>query len=107
MTLVREYALEPTLLSTWKDFRYFVEKFSVAQGRLISEFPKYWKRLVYEACAACPDLEKARITEKMKGMDARLMRRKRSYDGAKPWLDNAITSNASDPFHAIIASIAV
>jgi hypothetical protein len=44
-----EYALKPSLLNNWKDFRYFTEKFGIAQGRLISRYPKRWKRMVYES----------------------------------------------------------
>jgi hypothetical protein len=41
--------LKPSLLNNWKDFRYFTEKFGIAQGRLISRYPKRWKRMVYES----------------------------------------------------------
>ena len=29
----REYALDPQLLSNWKDFRYFIEKIRLATGK--------------------------------------------------------------------------
>ncbi len=47
--MVYEYALEPELVATWgnrQDFRYFVEKFGLGQPRIVSRYPKPWKRLV-------------------------------------------------------------
>lgn len=101
--MIREYALEPHLLSNWKDIRYFIEKFSVAQGRLISEFPRHWKKMVYEACDSCGDVERTRITEKLKNIGERLIRRGREYDPGKAWVTNAMESNVKLAFHAIIA----
>ena len=51
--MIYEYALEPRLLNNWKDFRYFTEKFSFYEGRLISRFPKRWKRDVYALLSEC------------------------------------------------------
>jgi hypothetical protein len=105
--MIREYAVQPSLLGNWQDFRYFVEKFSVPQGRLISQFPKHWKRLVYESCALCSDIDKARITEKMKAIEDRLIRRARIYDGARTWIDNAVASHAENAFYAIVSEAAI
>ena len=105
--MIREYALEPALLSNWKDLRYFAEKFSVPQGRLISEFPSHWKRLVYDACSQCDDVEKMRITEMMSTMGNRLMRRARAYDDKMSWVQNACDSHSKLRFHAILACAAI
>jgi hypothetical protein len=101
--MIREYALEPDLLSSWDNFRYFTEKFSVPQGRLISRFPERWKALVYEACGDCRPVEKKRIEEALQRINDRLLRTVRSYDAKQPWLDNAVASHAGKPFHAVIA----
>ena len=65
--MLYEYALEPDLLNNWKDFRYFTEKFGVSRGRLLSPFPKRWKRLVYESLANCGEIERKRIEEGFTG----------------------------------------
>src|SRR5690606_977065 len=57
--MIHEFAVDPEALTGWQNFRYVVEKFGIPQGRLISRFPKEWKSLVYDACAACPPVEKA------------------------------------------------
>ena len=46
--MIYEFALEPKLLNNWKDYRYFVEKFGVQHGRLISSYPlqsthRFWR----------------------------------------------------------------
>ena len=100
--MVHEYALEPDVLSTWQNFRYFMEQFGVERGRLISQFPRKWKRYVIEACRET-GVNRTRIVEKLRTIDDRLIRSGRSYDPAQSWLNNAITQHGQNPFHAIIA----
>ena len=54
--MLSEYALDPELLSNWKDFRFFASQFGAAQGRLISRFPKKWKGLVMEAASGAAEI---------------------------------------------------
>jgi hypothetical protein len=102
--MLHEYALDPFVLSNWPSFRYFYEKFGVAHGRLISRFPKKWKKMVYEACGGCGDIERKRIEEKLRDIDAKLLPTGRSYDGNLAWLNNAEVQHRLQPFHAIIAN---
>ena len=101
--MVYEFAVEPTLLNTWDQFRYIVEKFDVSQGRLISRFPKEWKKMVYESLNDCKEIERARIEESLRRIDHRLLNTIRSYNGEGPtWLENAEVSHipetvSSDP----------
>lgn len=104
MTMLHEYALDPLVLSNWHSFRYFYEKFGVAHGRLISRFPKKWKKMVYEACGGCGDIERKRIEEKLRDIDAKLLTTGRSYDSNFAWLNNAEVQHRLQPFHAIIAN---
>jgi hypothetical protein len=99
-----EYALEPTVLSSWERVRYFLDSFGPWKGRFLAQYPKYWKRLVYQALT-CRDLEKKRIEERLVRLDPRVFSARSGavYDGALTWLDNAIAENAREPFHAIIA----
>lgn len=101
--MIHEFALEPTLLSSWDNFRYLVEKFGIQHGRLISRFPKKWKRLVYEACSACKEIERKKIEESLKEVDKKLLKTNRAYDGNLGWLENAEIQHALKPFRAIIA----
>ena len=98
-----EYALEPQLLNNWRDFRYFFENMGMSRGRLISRYPKHWKRLVYESLTDCGDMERKRIVEALKRADEKLLRRNNEWDGNKDWLTNAEAEHVRSPFHAIIA----
>ena len=101
--MIHEFALEPTCLDNWQDFRYFFDLFGIPHGRLISQFPKRWKMMVYDAAAHCGDIEKARIEERLRTIDEKLLRIHRPYDGTKDWLTNAEVAHVQVPFHAVIS----
>jgi hypothetical protein len=101
--MLYEYAVKPSLLNNWKDFRYFTEKFGVSRGRLISRYPKHWKRLVYESLTNCGDVERKRIEEGLQLLDDRLVRRQREWNSQYNWLANAEAEHLRSPFHAILA----
>jgi hypothetical protein len=102
--MIYEYALEPALLSNWKDFRYFAEKFGVAKGRLISRFPKRWERMVLDSLAGCGEVEKARIVESLIGLKKCIRSRHHEWNDQHNWLLNAETEHGKRPFHAIVAT---
>lgn len=101
--MLHEYALEPEVLSNWGSFRYFVDQFGVQHGRMISRFPKKWKRMVYEASLRCGEIERKRIEESLENINPKLLRTNRIYDAEIPWLSNAESQHLVQPFHAIIA----
>lgn len=105
--MIFEYALEPKLVATWgnrHDFRYFSEKFGLGQPRVVSRYPKPWKRLVWEAFRGSGELERKRIEELLVRL-SELMVQRRDYvwDPSDGWLENARAENARVPFHAILA----
>jgi hypothetical protein len=102
--MLHEYALDPSVLHNFDKVRYFLEKFGVYHGRLISRFPRKWKRMVYEACAACGDIEKKRIEVSLISADFKLMKTGRLYDDSLAWLINAEKQHSAKPFHAIISN---
>jgi len=101
--MLHEFAVEPRLLTNWKDFRYFVEKFGVPHGRLISRYPKKWKRMVFESLAECGEIERKRIEERLARLDDRMMNSSRIYNPERGWLENSETSHGLRPFRAILA----
>jgi hypothetical protein len=101
--MIYEYALEPVLLSNWKDFRYFVEKFGITHGRLISRYPKRWKKLVYESLVHCDEIERKRIEARLQTLDDRLVRRQHEWHPQQDWLANAEAEHSRHPFRAILA----
>ena len=104
--MIKEFALDPEVLATWENFRYFTEKFGVPKGRLIAEFPGKWRRLVYEAAQrTAKPVELARIVEKLKQVSSYILLRRGRPGGDPnlPWLNNALAEHARDPFYGIIA----
>lgn len=103
--MIREFALDPDLLSNWKDFKHFTEKFGVSKGRLISRYPKDWAGLVRDAArrADCPPIEKHKIVEKLLKLQDRILARHNEWGPGRPWLQNAEIEHGTRPFQAIIA----
>lgn len=101
--MIHEYALDPGLLNNWEQWRYLTEKFGISQGRLISRYPKAWKKMVHEALEACSPIERLRIVEKLNSIDDRMIHRFHEWARDGDWLTNAESENAKRPFHAIIA----
>ncbi|GAB5407310.1 MAG: hypothetical protein Aurels2KO_55410 [Aureliella sp.] len=104
--MLQEYALEPTLINSWDRFQRFVTQFGVSQGRLISEFPKHWKRLVFEGLTNCKPKEKLKIVERLHRLDERFIQRPDAVfakEADKSWLENAELEHDRKPFHAVIA----
>ena len=101
--MIREYALEPSLLSSWDRFQRYIGHFGIHHGRLISRFPKRWKRMVIEGLSACGDIERARIVERLRSIDDRLLPRTHEWNPQQSWLVNAETEHKLRPFHAIVS----
>jgi hypothetical protein len=106
--MIKEFALEPDVLAaSFRDFSYFIEKFGVAQGRVISRFPKDWKRMVYEAAQASlrGTKELSRIEIRLRAItdDVLITTGRPSGDGTQPWLTRAMSEHCRQPFAAIIA----
>jgi hypothetical protein len=101
-----EFALEPTVLSSWERVRYFLDAFGPWKGRFLAEYPRKWKRMVYDGLT-CPDIEKKRIEERLARLEKRVFSRRvaaTAYDGTRPWLANAEAEHSRQPFRAIVAA---
>ncbi len=104
--MIYEFALDPEVISDWNLFRLFYDKFGIPQGRLIAQFPKRWKKLVYEAVERNEksEINKKRIVERLNSADSRLWRKERQYNPEVSWLLNAVEQHELLPFHAIISN---
>jgi hypothetical protein len=105
--MLYEFALDPSVLNNWDTVRYFIDNFGVPKGRLISQYPRKWKRMVIETCSSRQGLkEYAKIVEILSPhntIDSKFIRSGREYDSNFDWLPNATQQNNKLPFHAIIA----
>jgi hypothetical protein len=105
--MLREFAVEPESLSSWYDCRSVTDRFVMGSGALISEYPKRWRKMVYEcALGKCREVELKRIVERLQSLDRRLvLPSRRDYpDTDQPWIDKAIHIHQETPFGGIICA---
>lgn len=101
--MLYEYALDPWCLSEWETFIRLVEQFGIPYGRLISQFPKAWPRMVHEACRNFTFRQRQIMADKLANLRRlALFRCGRPYDGSRAWKENAVEQHRTRPFHAII-----
>lgn len=97
-----EYAVDPKTISTWDAFQYLLESYGVTKGRLVSRYPRRWKRLVVENLD-CSENDRMRIVEALAArVEDMLWKRNHEWDGNLDWLQNALKEHQRAPFHAII-----
>jgi hypothetical protein len=106
--MIKEFALEPdAITASYRDFCYFTEKFGVSQGRVISEFPKKWRRMVCESAQRthAGKVELTKIIERLKSFKGEIVfeSARPGGDGNKDWINRALDEHARQPFSAIIA----
>lgn len=105
--MLYEYAVDPQAIgSDWQTFRYIIEKFGFDKGRLISEFPSYWFREVYQAIKGLPPVQKKRIEVALgQAKKNKVVSFERPFDSTlETWLDSALAEHKREPFYAIIST---
>lgn len=106
--MLHEYAVEPECFGNSQDFRYLSENFGVAQGRLISMFPRNWRKNLIEVIENSPGewTKGIQVVEKLRYIrDHALIRSGRNYEGttSHTWLENALKQHdIGEPFQAIV-----
>ena len=105
--MIQEYALEPELVASWHDpvlARFFIDQFGYGTGRVVSRYPKKWRKLVWEAFqatfgATAGDIRRKRIEELLAQLTMPVVRRPGCiWNAARGWLENAEQENARRPF---------
>lgn len=111
--LLAEYAIEPEAILTWERFRYITEKCGVQEGRLISDFPGDWCSVVRDSIRGIKDEEvhlfppvaRSKALNTLRGLKKNaVIDLGRTFDSARSWQDNALSSHEQIEFKAIIAS---
>ena len=109
--MIYEFALDPELVARWhdrKEYLFFEEKFGIRSRRLISTYPKNWKKLVWKAFEKCPAAQdqnaQARLTELVKFLWENSIKRPSTFPEIFVWLDRAEAEHSERPFHAIVAT---
>lgn len=101
--MLSEFAVEPELLGTWSDCRFVLSHFGWSSGRLISRYPKKWKRMVIEVAQGAADIDYQRIEDALQNLDSILLARESEWDNARTWLPNAVVEHSKRPFFGILA----
>lgn len=105
--MIKEFAVEPeAIVSSYRDFSYVVEKFGVCEGRVISRFPKTWKRLVYEAAQAHHQgkVEGKKIEERLRRLPDEVLVAMSRPAGTGDWIEVAIAEHQRQPFDYLITN---
>lgn len=109
--MIFEFALEPDLVARWHDrqeYLFFDEKFGLRSRRIISAYPKNWKKMVWEIFEAGPTADdqnaKMRMTELIQFLWQNAVKRPSSFPEIAVWLERAEAEHAERPFRAIIAT---
>ena len=118
--MIYEYALEPELVASWHDRirgRFFIDNFGSDTGRVVSCYPKKWKKHVWAAFdkafpqtlteeeLAKKETARGRIEELIKQFKTPpvIQRPGDNWLPDRDWLANAEREHERKPFHTILA----
>ena len=100
--MIHEFALDPLVVNDLQAFKYIVDQCGVHHGRMISQFPRKWKRMAINLCEL-QGAKRTTITEKLRTIDKKLISLGREYNGDLNWLENAQRQHKNKSFRAIIS----
>lgn len=105
--MIYEFALDPDVVSTWTErnaCKRFMRDFGRGTARLVSRYPKKWKKMVWEAHKSHTPLEQKRLEELLIRLSDCMVRRcNYTWDNQRSWAENAINENERCTFRAIIS----
>jgi hypothetical protein len=109
--MIYEFALEPDLVARWhdrKEYLFFDEKFGLRSRRIVSAYPKNWKKLVWKIFekgpAAGNQNDRMRMTELIQILWRNAVKRSSTFPEINIWLERAEAEHVERPFRAIIAT---
>ena len=109
--MIYEFALEPELVARWHDRKehlFFDEKFGIRPRRIVSAYPKNWKKLVWAAfrrgLSSDDQNAQMRMTELIQHLWQNCVRRPSTFSETTIWLERAEKEHAERPFRAIVAT---
>jgi hypothetical protein len=102
--MIREFAIEPELLSEFNVAWQAMEQFGICNGRMISEYPKGWLRMVYDETAKCDDVARKKLEVRLGNLRQKVVRfrRNREYAPDRTWRENVHAEHGEDAFNAIL-----
>ena len=103
--MIKEFAVDPEALANWEDCRFITSLFGAGNGRVISNYPKRWKRMAFDAATkVASTMDRKRIEVRLARLDKTvLLQGGRPAGESDQWLDNALAEHKRLPFSSIIS----
>ncbi len=101
-----EFLVEPVGFNSALELKYVLEKFGFFHGRFIGQFPKGWKKQIYQNMDRLPDLEQARVRNLLEKNQDCLVPTGQPFDTKLSWLKNAHQQVEEQNFEGIVAASA-
>ncbi|WP_295409667.1 hypothetical protein [uncultured Thiocystis sp.] len=99
--MIKKFAIEPTAITRWNDFRYVMEKLGFSEGRVLATYPKGWIRSVIDNLDGLGEIERKKFIEKLRlYKEDRIISSAISFQPEISWQRNAC-ANLSE-FHRVI-----
>jgi hypothetical protein len=99
-----EFLVEPTGFKSALELKYLLEKFGFYQGRFIGQFPKSWRKDVFEHMGMLSDVEQARIRSLMEQHKSCAVPSGQGFLSNLSWLENAHLQIEQNNFDGLIAA---
>jgi hypothetical protein len=106
--MIKRFAIEPSALRDWEDFRYVMEKMGFGQGRVVVAMPKAWiKQLLESLGNDVPEIKRKRFVEKLhRYKQDRIVRSGWEYDPSVLWVENAARAELKGLIEKVLVATA-
>ena len=99
----KEYAIDPNILISFDRIRAILGTCGWHKGKVVCEYPKKWKRKVYDTCAVNGDREKKALEESLQSHPFCKRKNASPYNSDATWLDSAKAEHGRKTFAAILS----
>mgnify|MGYP000662688467 CR=1 FL=1 len=102
--ILGEFAVNPNVITDWKDLKVITMNFGFEHGAVISSFPKAWlKSLQQKAKSELQEVEYSRVVERLRAIkDDVLIKSGREFKPECDWIQNSLIQQKNKPFYKII-----
>jgi len=97
-----EFAVNPACIKSISELSLSLKVFGFEHGAVISDFPNGWHKVVRARASQMPDQDRALFLDKLNRLREKAIARVRPSVAHGSWLEQAIASNAGQPFYAIL-----
>jgi hypothetical protein len=109
--MIYEFALEPELVARWHDrgeYAFFRGCFGLKEGRIISGYPKKWRKMVrkafFEQYPGGNQNAEMRLEALLDELCNKMVKRNNSFNEIPTWLEKAELEHEERPFRCILGT---